>query len=382
MKSSEIPFNKPLLLGNEIDYVKDAISRGHFCGDGYYTKKCEEELLALTDSNEVLLTSSCTHALEMAAMLLDIKAGDEVIMASFNFVSAANAFVLRGAKIIFIDIREDTLNINEQLIESAITEKTKAILVMHYAGVACEMDTIMDIAHKYDIKVVEDAAHCIDSYHKGRHLGSIGDIGALSFHSTKNIHCGEGGALLINNKKYIERAFVLREKGTNRRQFVNGLVEKYSWVDIGSSYLMNEMSAAFLYPQLLAVKSITEKRKEIVSHYANKLLSTNDSAKIIEGNGHIFYLLLESNRERQRVIANLKSQGISAYFHYVPLHSSQYSKHATYDSIKLPITQKMSDRILRLPLSFDQKKEQLDFIIEKVLSILNENPKRNKRRMA
>lgn len=378
---TDIPFNSPLVLGTEESFIKDAISRGQFCAGGHYNRLCEVELEKLSGAHKALMTSSCTHALEMCALLLNIKEGDEVIMASFNFVSAANAFVLRGAKIVFVDIRQDTLNIDENLIEAAITERTKAILVMHYGGVACEMDTIMSLSQKYNIKVVEDAAHCIDAYYKGRHLGTIGDLGTISFHSTKNIHCGEGGALLINNKKYIDRAYIIREKGTNRRQFINGLVEKYTWVDLGSSYLMSEISAAFLYPQLQAVKAITKKRMEIVSYYSDNLRTDEVAIQSKNGNGHIFYLKLGSREARKIAIGKLKSDGVKAYFHYIPLHSSFYRSQQTWESGQMPITDNISDRILRLPLSYSLEMEQLEYIVKKVLCILNENSSRNKKRV-
>lgn len=366
--SKPIPFNIPLVIGTEQQYVQDAIARREFSGNGHYTKLAEQKLKSLTSSTEVLLTSSCTHALEMAAMLIDIQPGDEVIMSSYNFVSAANAFVLRGAKIVFVDIRLDTLNIDESLIEEAITERTKAILVMHYGGVPCEMDTIMEIASRNNIKVIEDAAHCIDSNYKGRHLGSIGDIGALSFHATKNIHCGEGGALLINNAKYIDRAHIIREKGTNRKAFIEGKVDKYTWVDIGSSYLMSEISAAFLYAQLIELKSVTENRLHIAKAYKQEIKSKLYINNSLLGNGHIYYFLLSKNIIRNKFISYLNDNGIKATFHYNNLRTSQCGEHNSSSPNELNNTVIASNSLVRLPLFCDLSSKDIRYIIDKINS--------------
>jgi dTDP-4-amino-4,6-dideoxygalactose transaminase len=368
-----IPFNIPFISGEELQYVQQAISNKDLTGDGYFTKKCQKHLETFTNSKKVLLTGSCTQALEMCALLTDIQPGDEVIMPSFTFVSSANAFVLRGAKIVFVDIRPDTMNINEQLIKHAITKKTKGILVMHYAGVACEMDAIMNIAAKHELIVIEDAAQCIGAYYKNKHLGTIGHLGTFSFHSTKNIHCGEGGALLINDQRFAERAEILRDKGTNRNAFLKGIVNKYSWVDIGSSYSMSELSAAFLYAQLLKVEEITQKRKQLFDSYA-KELKMLVKAGIIKlpkipaeclHNGHIFYIKCKDSVERAALIEQLKNDGISTAFHYVPLHSAKAGRKFGIFAGEDNFTTKESEKLLRLPLYFDLDK------IEKISKALN-----------
>lgn len=355
--SQDILFNKPFISGQEQEFVLEAISKGDLTGDGHYSLLVTKALRKLTGTKSILLTPSATHGLEMAALAINIKKGDEVIMSSFTFVSCGNAFVLRGAKIVFVDIRPDTMNIDESLIESAITEKTKAILVMHYGGVACDMDTIMEIALRRNLIVIEDAAHCIDAYYKDKHLGSIGHFGVFSFHSTKNIHCGEGGALLINDSSFVERLEIIREKGTNRQQLLDGKVDKYTWVDIGSSYLMSELNAAYLYGQLLSLERLTQNRLQIWNEY---LLQLNPIEEVelpfipsqTRHNGHVFYLKLSSKEVRDSLIQFLKGKGIKSVFHYVPLHTSPFGKeigcfHAVdnYTSIE-------SERLLRLPLYF------------------------------
>jgi len=369
-----IPFHEPYITGLEISSLKDAINQQSFSGAGYFTRQCEQYLKEFTDcTGELLLASSGTHALEMSALLLDLQPGDEIIMPSFTFVSSANAFVLRGAKIVFVDIRPDTMNIDERLIEKAITNKTKAILVMHYGGVACEMDTITAIAKNHGLKVIEDAAQCIDAWYKGKHLGTIGDFGAISFHASKNIHCGEGGALLVNNQSFSERAEILREKGTNRKAFLRGDIDKYSWVDIGSSYLMSDLAAAFLLPQLQSVKLVTEKRRSLWHYYHDKFMDKNmtelfqlpiSPGEAIKHNAHIFYIHTKTEKYRSDLIKNLKAHKIQAYFHYVPLHTStQGKKHSrfsgkdTYSSFK-------SNTLLRFPLFFDLTTTQIDTIVD------------------
>ena len=314
-----IPFHIPYSSGKELSNIARMYEMGRFQGGVYdYTRACETHLEKFTGSSKILLTTSCTHALEMCALLLDIQPGDEVIMPSFSFVSLANAFVLRGAVPVFVDIDPHTLNIKVENIANAITLKTKAIAVMHYGGVTCEMHKIMELADAYNIPVIEDAAHCIDARFEGRHLGSIADLGALSFHATKNIHCGEGGALLINNSKYLERAEIIREKGTNRSHFNKGIVDKYTWVDIGSSYLMSEILAAFLWEQLANVELVTEKRREIFKIY-DKILDKNYSITQSAHNAHIYWLM---HPQRDKIIAELKAKKIESHFHYVPLHTS------------------------------------------------------------
>jgi dTDP-4-amino-4,6-dideoxygalactose transaminase len=363
-----IPFNLPYISGDELQYVDKAIQNKDLSGDGYFNFLSQFSLEKITGCNKVLLTSSCTHALEMCALLADIQPGDEVIMPSFTFVSSANAFVLRGAKVVFVDIRPDTMNIDEKLIEKAISRKTKAILVMHYAGVSCEMDTIMAIAQTYNLVVIEDAAQCIGAFYKKKHLGTIGHLGTLSFHSTKNIHCGEGGALLVNDERFTDRAEIIREKGTNRNAFIKGQVNKYSWVDIGSSYLMNELSAAFLYAQLLKTEEITKRR---ISHWDVYFKQFTETKMAIDlpfipnncrHNGHIFYIKCKDNSERNHLIDYLKSNGISSAFHYVPLHSAVAGKQFGRFSGKDKHTTNYSERLLRLPLYYDLES------IEKIVS--------------
>ena len=372
MIKTSIPFNIPYVSGEEQKYINDAIQRRTFSAGGHYTLLCENCLEEFTTAQKVLLTSSCTHALEMCALLLDIKEGDEVIMPSFNFVSAANAFVLRGAKIVFVDIDPNTMNIDPTQISLAISSKTKAILVVHYGGIACDMDTIIEIAQKNDIPVIEDAAHAIGAYYKGHHLGTLGDFGTLSFHATKNIHCGEGGALLINNPKYNERAAVLREKGTNRQAFLKGEVDKYTWVDIGSSYLMSELSAAFLYAQLQTVESVTEKRLDLWKLYRAELIELEQQEHIMlaqspsfsRGNGHVFYIKCKNGKERTLLVTYLNNRGIKAYFHYIPLHSSERGRQFGQFRGEEVVTSKMSNQLLRLPLYFDMRQENLVQIID------------------
>jgi dTDP-4-amino-4,6-dideoxygalactose transaminase len=353
-----IPFNKPYLTGKELHYISEAHAHGQLAGDGYFTKKCNAWLEEKTGCHKALLTHSCTAALEMAAILADIQPGDEVIMPSYTFVSTANAFVLRGGVPVFLDIREDTLNIDERLIEAAITPRTKAIVPVHYAGVACEMDTIMAIAKKYNLLVVEDAAQGVMATYKGRPLGSIGDLGCYSFHETKNIISGEGGALLINNPIFAERAEIIREKGTNRSKFFRGQLDKYSWVDIGSSYLPGELIAAFLWPQMEASEMITTRRRNMWDVYHRALGSLEDSKRVrrpiippeCANNAHMYYLLLQDLEDRFAFIEFMKHEGVNCVFHYVPLHLSEHGRRYSSNTSALFKTSGLADRLVRLPL--------------------------------
>jgi len=369
-----IPFNKPFIIGRELSLIADAVAQGHLSGDGPYTKLCNRWFEDKLDCQKALLTHSCTGALEMAAILCDLQPGDEVILPSYTFVSTANAFVLRGAIPVFVDIRPDTLNIDVSLIESAITARTKVIVPVHYAGVPCEMDRIMAIATKHDLLVVEDAAQALLSTYKGKALGSIGHLGCLSFHETKNIISGEGGALLINDARFAGRAEIIREKGTNRSQFFRGEVDKYTWVDIGSSYLPSELVSAFLYAQLEHSDEIIGKRRSICSAYAEQLDSLRLSGHLSlptfngDSNGHMFYVLLDSLATRSLLIAHLKSQGILPVFHYVPLHSSPAGKKYGRTGSSMHHTDELSERLLRLPLYY----EMSDADIERVCSAIHE----------
>ena len=361
------------MYGTELSNIKKAHENMILAGDGPFTQKCSEFLEKTIGSKKALLTHSCTAALEMTALLMDLNPGDEVIMPSYTFVSTANAFALRGAIPVFIDIREDTLNIDEKLIERTITPKTKAIVVVHYAGVSCEMDQIMDIAKRHNLFVVEDAAQGIMATYKGRPLGSMGNFGCLSFHETKNIHCGEGGALLINNEQYIERAEIIREKGTNRSKFFRGQVDKYRWVDIGSSYLPGELTAAFLAAQLEEAGNITRERLRIWNTYHEIFRDFEQSEKIrrpiipkeCKHNGHIYYLLLNKRYSRDTVLKKLKANGVNAVFHYQPLHSSPAGKKYGRTPFPLTITDDISERIIRLPMwiGFDEHERVYEALV-------------------
>ena len=352
-----IRFNLPYLTGNEIKRISEVYAAGHLSGDGHFTKLCSSWLETNLPCQRALLTHSCTAALEMAAILIDIKPGDEIIMPSYTFVSSANAFVLRGGVPVFVDIKEDTLNIDEALIEKAVTPKTKAILPVHYAGVACEMDTILEIAKKYNLFVIEDAAQGIMSKYKGKSLGTIGDLGCFSFHETKNIISGEGGALVINNSNLINRAEIIREKGTDRVNFFRGTVNKYSWQDIGSSFLPGETTAAFLFAQLDQATEITKLRLEIWEKYNNFFLNYNNLGPIkipfipksCEGNGHLFYLLMKSDSERTNFINFMNLSEINCIFHYIPLHSSPAGMKFGRTGSSMEITNSISSRLVRLP---------------------------------
>lgn len=369
-----IKYSEPPVTGNEIKYIQDVINSRHLAGDGKYTKLCHEWLEKNTGTKKALLTTNCTHALEMTALLLDIQPGDEVIMPSYTFVSTANAFVLRGAKIIFVDIRPDTMNIDETKIEAAITERTKVIVPVHYAGVGCEMDTIMEIAHRHDLFVVEDAAQGLMAKYKGKMLGTIGHLGTYSFHETKNFVSGEGGALLINDERFIERAEIIREKGTNRAQFFRGQIDKYTWQDIGSSYLPSELNAAYLYAQLEGIESVHKKRLDVWNEYYNELKFIAEQGIIqlplipndVEHNGHIFYIKLKNLEERSILINKLKSNDIQSVFHYIPLHTSpaglRYGEFFGEDFFTIS----ESERLLRLPLHYELTKEDFLKVIREV----------------
>ena len=367
-----ISFNVPPYQKNAIGYMKHAIAQRKICGDGEYTKRCSAWLEQRTGSAKVLLTTSCTHALEMAAMLSGIQPGDEVIMPSYTFVSTADAFVLRGAKVVFTDIRPDTMNIDERLIEQAITPRTVAIVVVHYAGVACEMDTIMDIAHRYHLLVIEDAAQGMMSTYKGQALGTIGDFGCYSFHETKNYSMGEGGALLLRDPNKILQAEIIREKGTNRSQFFRGEVDKYSWQEAGSSYLPSELNAAYLWAQLEEADAVNERRLEAWNQYYEELKPLEDAGKIElekipEGcihNAHMFYVKVKDLKQRTNVLAYLKRQGIHAVFHYIPLHSAAAGKKYGYFYGEDVYTTRESDRLLRLPMYDGLTSEEIHYITQ------------------
>lgn len=369
-----IPFNKPFIIGRELSLIADAVAQGHLSGDGAYTKLCHRWFEEKLGCRKALLTHSCTGALEMAAILCDIQPGDEVILPSYTFVSTANAFVLRGAVPVFVDIRPDTLNIDENLIEAAITARTRAIIPVHYAGVPCEMDRIMAIAARHDLLVVEDAAQALLSTYKGKALGSIGHFGCLSFHETKNIISGEGGALLVNDARYTGRAEIIREKGTNRSQFFRGEVDKYTWVDIGSSYLPSELISAFLYAQLERADEIIAKRRSICTAYAARLQGLQLAGRLRlptfdeDSNGHMFYILLDSLATRSKLIAHLKAQGILTVFHYVPLHSAPAGRKFGRVGSSMQQTDELSERLMRLPLYY----EMTDADISRVCMAIHE----------
>lgn len=374
-----VPFNKPYMTGKELWYISQAHASGHLAGDGAFTKKCNAWLEQNVGCQKALLTHSCTAALEIAAMLADLRPGDEVIMPSYTFVSTANAFVLRGAVPVFVDVRPDTLNIDETKIEAAITERTRAIVPVHYAGVSCEMDTIMDIARRHNLLVIEDAAQGIMSTYKGRPLGSIGHMAALSFHETKNIIAGEGGALLVNDPRLVERAEVIREKGTNRSQFFRGQVDKYTWVDVGSSYLPGEIVAAFLWAQMEEADMINRRRLDIWANYHQWFASLEKAGKIqrptipreCTHNAHMYYLMFPSLEARSAVIARLKGRGIQTVFHYIPLHSSPVGKEMGRAASDMSNTDAAGDRLLRLPLWLGLEAEHADVIAEIVAAINN-----------
>ncbi len=369
-----IPFNKPHLTHKEIGYISHAHSLGHLAGDGHYSKRCHEWLELNVKTKKAFLTHSCSTALDMIGLLIDIKPGDEVIMPSFNFTSTANSVALRGGIPVFVDIRPDTLNINENLIENAITPKTKGIFLVHYSGVACEMDELKIISRKHKLYLLEDAAHAILATYKGKQLGSFGDLAAFSFHETKNTTSGEGGALLVNNPKFIERAEIIREKGTNRAKFFRGEVDKYTWVDIGSSFLPSEISAAFLLGQLENSKIINEARMKTwnLYHTSFKYLEKKGYVKrpfipkYCQHNAHQYFLILNNLKQRDSFIKFLKKRGIMSVFHYVPLHSSPAGKKFGHFIGDMKVTDKISDTLVRLPMFHDLSMIEKEYIIDSV----------------
>ena len=371
----KIDFNIPPYVGKEKDYIDEVIARRKICGDGDFTKKCNSWLEERFSAEKVMLTTSGTTALDISALLLELQPGDEVILPSYTFSSTATSFAMCGAKLVFVDIRPDTMNIDETKIEAAITSRTRAIVVMHYAGIACEMDTIMDIARRHKLKVVEDAAQGVMSTYKGRPLGTIGDFGCYSFHETKNFSMGEGGAVLINDPQYIERAEILREKGTNRSKFFRGQVDKYTWVDIGDSYLPSELNAAYLWAQLEVADEITADRLRTWDRYDNALRGVIDKcgadlmtvpAECVH-NAHMYYIKLRDLKERTGFISFLKERGIMAAFHYVPLHSAPAGLRFGRFSGEDRYTTRESDRLVRLPMYYDMKKEDTEYVISSVL---------------
>ena len=370
----KINFNVPPYAEKALDYIRECVQNQKICGDGPYTKKCNEWIEARTGTTKCLLTTSCTHATELAALLADIKPGDEVIMPAYTFVSTADAFVLRGAVPVFVDIRPDTMNMDEKLIEAAITDRTRAIVPVHYAGVACEMDTIMEIAAKYDLAVIEDAAQGIMSAYKGRALGTIGDFGCFSFHETKNYSMGEGGALLIRDQKNVEEAEIIREKGTNRSKFYRGQIDKYTWVNYGSSYLPSDMNAAYLYAQLEIADEINQARLALWNRYYGNLSPLAEAGKlelpvVPEGcvhNAHMFYVKAKDIQERTAFIDHLKENGVLSVFHYIPLHTAPAGLKFGRFHGEDKYTTKESERLARLPMYYGLKEEQVDYICDKI----------------
>jgi dTDP-4-amino-4,6-dideoxygalactose transaminase len=378
MTTEYIPFNWPYATGKELVYAAEAQRNHHLSGDGPFTKRCHQWIEAQTGCARALLTHSCTSALDLAALLLDIKSGDEIILPSYTFVSTANAFVLRGAVPVFVDIREDTLNLDERLIEAAITPRTRAIAPIHYAGVCCEMDTIVAIARRHDLRIVEDAAQAIMAGYKGRAPGAIGDLGTLSFHETKNIMSGEGGSLLVNDPGLVLRAEIIREKGTDRGRFFRGEVDKYTWQDVGSSFLPNEITAAFLWAQFEQAQRITAERLAIWQRY-HEMLAPLESRGLLrrpivpadcQHNGHMYYILVPSPAERHRVLEGLKQNGIGAVFHYVPLHSSPAGLRFGRAHGDLSLTTSLSQRLIRLPMWLGLSEPQQQRVCEVLTSIL------------
>ena len=372
--SYRIPFNRPCLAGNEYQYIAQAIANGHASGDGPFTRRCHEFLERELGVPRALLTTSCTHALEMAALLLDCGPEDEVIVPSFAFVSTANAFALRGSRLVFADIRPDTLNLDESQLESLITPRTKAIVVVHYAGVPCDMDAILKIANRHGVRVVEDNAHGLFSRYQNKYTGTFGCLATQSFHETKNFTCGEGGALIINDRDLLERALVIREKGTNRNRFFRGEVDKYTWVDLGSSYLPSDLLAAFLYAQLEARETIQQKRRRVWTHYYESLADWAARNEVqlpqvppgCEQAYHMFYMLLPSAEYREALIAHLKARSILSVFHYTPLHSSEAGKKLAARAATCPVTEDVSERLLRLPFYTDLTESEQDSVINSV----------------
>jgi dTDP-4-amino-4,6-dideoxygalactose transaminase len=372
--SYQIPFNKPFIVGKELYYISQSVLSGKIAGDGLFTEKCHQLMERMFGVKKILLTHSCTAALEMAAILCEVGPGDEIILPSFTFVSTANAFHLRGARLVFVDIRSDTLNLDEKEVERALTDRTKVIVPVHYAGIACEMDTIMKLAREHHAFVVEDAAQGVTSKYKNRFLGTIGDLGAFSFHETKNYICGEGGAIAINNEAFSERAEVIREKGTNRSKFFRGEVDKYTWVDIGSSFLPSDLLAAFLYAQLENMDEINKRRRKLFNYYYEALMPLANENRLrlpfvsseCLSNYHLFYIILNDEKTRNELMDHLKSNGILAVFHYLPLHLSPVGRSMGYQIGQLPITESMSGCLLRLPFYYGLKKDEQDRVIDAI----------------
>ena len=383
----KIPFNKPSFVGHELDYISQAVLSEKISGDGTFTNKCHSLLEKKINAKKVLLTTSCTHALELASILLDLKQDDEIIVPSYTFVSTVNAFMLRGAKPVFVDIRPDTKNIDENKIEEKITKKTKAIFPVHYAGVSCNMDKIVSIVKKYNLFIVEDAAQGVNAKYKDQFLGTVGTFGCYSFHETKNFICGEGGALVINDEKFIERAEIIREKGTNRSKFFRGEVDKYTWVDIGSSYLPSDILAAFLFAQLENIDKLTLSRKRIYKRYFNAFADLVEEKRIeipyvpsdCLSNHHMFYILLKNENERDDFIKYLNSFSITSVFHYVPLHTSSMGLKLGYKLGDLPITENVSERLVRLPFYNDMTEEEQEYVISKVRTFFMKSETKIKR---
>lgn len=372
----KIPYNKPVVLGQEFFYIKDAIERNKFSGDGYYTKECESWLEKKLNAPRALLVPSCTAALEMAAILCDIKPGDEVIMPSFTFVSTANAFLLRGARIVFVDVDPDSMSIDPKAVQEAVTSFTKAIVVVHYAGATSDIKNISNFAKSRNIFLIEDAAQSLLSTYDNEMLGTFGDFATISFHETKNLHCGEGGALIINNKQFVERAEIIREKGTNRSKFFRGEVDKYTWVDVGSSYLLGELSAAFLYAQLLSADDIIKNRVHSWQTYYRGLGSISQRlskfSNMVNHNGHIFYIKCDNLNHRQAYVGYMKERGVSTVFHYVPLHSTDFGRNNSSFSGKDNYTTFDSERLIRLPIFYNMTNEELNYVINNTLNFFNE----------
>ena len=374
MRNYNIPFNVPPMVGKEKEYIAEAIDKHRISGDGEFTKRCSQWIEEKMDGSKVLLTTSCTHATEMAALLSDIQPSDEVIMPSFTFVSTADAFVLRGSRVVFVDIRPDTMNIDEKLIEKAITKKTKAIVPVHYAGVPCEMDTILDVAQRYHLLIIEDAAQGLMSQYRGRPLGAIGDFGCFSFHETKNYSMGEGGAIVIKHRDLMEKAEIIREKGTNRSKFFRGQIDKYTWVDYGSSYLPSELNAAYLWAQLEMADQINENRMSRWNRYYEDLHALEERGcielpHIPEGcshNAHMFWMKAKDLKERTSLLSYLKKEGVYAVFHYVPLHTSPAGrKYGTFSGDDI-YTTKESERIVRLPMYYGLSEEEQSWVIDRI----------------
>lgn len=380
LEHQPIPFNRPLLTGQESIYLQELYQLNKYSGDGAFTSRCNSLIKEKTNAQKVLLTTSCTHALELAAILFDVGPGDEVILPSFTFVSTANPFVLRGATILYVDVDPGTMNMDMVALENAITPKTKVVVPVHYAGVGCDMERLMKLSKENNFFVVEDAAQCIGALYQGKPLGTLGHLGAFSFHDTKNLHCGEGGALLINDETFIQRSEVIREKGTNRQMFLRGQVDKYTWVDVGSSYLPSELNAAFLLAQLEKEPEITERRRALWDRYFAALKPLQEAGKIslptmpkdAWHNGHIFFIKCKDIQERQQLIEHLKAESIQSVFHYIPLHTSIKGEEAgTFVGEDIHTT-KESERLLRLPMYFDLTVEEIDRISDSVFRFYHE----------